>query len=1184
MSRGKGKSTQLSLPSIPTEEDYDKFDQREHIYEKAGMYIGNIDKEEREECVYSDKLNKIVNKFIHFPVGAERLFLEIISNACDNCGKTIIAGMEPGRIEVTMDATTITIKNYGLPIPTNDKKYIENKEEKTEPVPQFIFGNVLCGSNLRNQNRRGIGTNGIGSKAANILSTRFEVYIENAITKKTYLQTWENNMTIRSEPEIKNYKGTVSSVQISYDLEFKKFGYKKYPDEAFELFKKHTIDASFNAKVPVTFNGIEYDYSDIRNYGELYFPIENPILHSEYDGDELITELMVIDSPDEGCHASFVNCMITRNGGVHTEAAYKAVGDKLVKMINERTLKKIGKDMTDRERRACMVNINDIKPHISIILSCKVMNPDFESQSKTKLTKPTPKITIDEGSLKPLLSWQLIKRLEAEIEAKQFAKHAKTDGKKCSFVELEKGVDATDAGSNKSMDCILMCCEGKSPKGYIKAYKSLIENGPAIIGMLPLKGKCLNVMNAKDKKIAENKEIIELKKMLGLRSDMDYTDPVSFKTLRYGQVMICTDADVDGKHIMGLIINFFFCRFPTLLQVPGFLVFKRTPLLRLTKGKIVKRFYTDRECNLWMANNDMKGWKTKYFKGLGTSNKEDVADDLKNEVIVECVYDDDADRAIRLAFDKRLRHERKSWILDWKERADVDRMLKQPISLFFGHEFITFSIANLRRSIPGMDGNKEAHRKIICGLHKRFNINFNKKYKQMKVCNLDNYISDEMDYHHGDQILSDVITKMAQDFVGSNNINILIPDGNFGDLLDGVDDFASGRYLFTAPTDIVPYIYHPDDEPLINYLKNDEHNIEPDVYNTVIPMVLVNGTKGIATGFFTYFPCHNPLDIISWFRQRLHGEIDLPILIPWYKGFGGTITIIDRRKKKKIAYKGSVTNIEEDNVIEEELIDQSDEESLEEVDMSSEHYDDYVDDFIEKETEKENPLLSFDVRGTYHISNKGHIIITELPIGMNPTKYYNKFMVPLIKQKLVKKVVNSSDINRIHFELRGYVGNPNHRKLHLKKRYSLSNMVLLDINNRPVKFDTANDVMEHFYHNRLNVYKQRRAYKLGNLKELIDKNNLKIKYVNHILDKTLIIENVPKATIYENLEILGISKEIYDNSKISMLNAEEVNSLENEIAGYTREHTALTKLKPADIWLYDLKALEDKYKKMNKMK
>lgn len=1181
MSRGRKLISTPVQHVMPTEEDYDKFDQREHIYEKAGMYIGNIEKEEREECVFSDKTGKIVNKVIHFPVGAERLFLEIISNSCDNCGKTIAAGMEPGKIEVTMTETTVTIKNYGIPIPTTDKKYVENKIEKVEPIPQFIFGNVLCGSNLRNESRRGIGTNGIGSKAANILSTRFEVYIENAITKKTYLQTWENNMKTCNPPIINNYKGNISSVQISYDLEFKKFGYKKYPAEAFELFKKHTIDASFNAKVPVIFNGEEYDLSDIVAYGELYFPIENPILHTEYDGDELITELMVIDSPDEGCHASFVNCMITRNGGVHTEAAYKAVGDKLVKMINERTTKKLGKDVTDRERRACMVTINDIKPHISIILSCKVLNPDFESQSKTKLTKPAPKITINEDELKPLLSWQLINRLEAALEAKQFAKHTKTDGKKCTFVELEKGVDATDAGTSKSMDCILMCCEGNSPKGYIKVYKSLIPDGTAKIGMLPLKGKCLNVMNANDQKIADNKEIIELKKMLGLKGGLDYTDPASFKTLRYGQVMICTDADVDGKHIMGLIINFFFCRFPSLLHVPGFLVFKRTPLLRLTKGKTVKKFYTDRECNAWLAKNDIKGWKTKYFKGLATSNRQDVADDLKNEVIVECVFDNAADKAIRLAFDKRLRHDRKGWILNWKERDDVDSMMKQPISLFFGHEFITFSIANLRRSIPGMDGNKESHRKIICGLHKKFNIAFNKKYNMTRVCNLDNYISEHMDYHHGDQILSDVITKMAQNFVGSNNINVLIPDGNFGDLLDGVDDFGAGRYLYTAPTEIVPYIYHPDDEPLLKYLKNDEHDIEPEVYHTVIPMVLVNGTKGIATGFFTFFPPHNPLDIISWFRKRLHGDIELPILIPWYNGFNGTITIVDRRKKKKIVYKNSIVENEENDGKQEE---EEEEESLEEVDMSSEHYDDYVDEFIEKETAKDNPLLSFDVQGVYHISNKGHIIITELPIGMNPTKYYDKHMIPLIKNKLVKHVINSSTVDKVYIELRGYVGNPSYKKLHLRKRYSLSNMVLLDVNNRPLKFDTANDVMEHFYHNRLNVYKQRRAYKLNNLKNMIDKNNIKIKYVNHILDKELIIEKIPKAIIYENLEKLGIPKEIYDNSKISMLNEEEVISMEKEIEHYKLEHATLTKLKPSDIWLADLKALEDKYKKMNKVK
>lgn len=1160
-----------NVVAAPTEDDYDSFDNRTHVYAKPGMYIGSIEKEEREEFIYSEKLQKIILKYIHLPVGVERLFLEILSNASDNCGKTREAEQDPGKIEVTMDYNTVTIKNYGLPIPTGPKK------GKGVHVPEFIFGTVLCGSNLKNDARHGIGTNGIGSKATNIMSTRFEVIIENAITKERYVQTWSDNMKVCGKHDIKPYHGKISSTQISYDMDFKVFKYKKYPEEAIELFKKHTLDISFNAKLPVIFNGVEYDYSNLMDYAQLYLPIENPVIYQDD-----VTEMIVFDSPDEGFQTSFVNCMLTKDGGVHLDAAYKAIGDKFIKTINDKMSRGLDKDLTEREKKSYMVGINDIKPHLSVILSCNVVNPDFSSQSKTKLTKPTPVIDLDEEQLQTIYGWQLMKRLEAAIDAKQFAKLSKTDGKKSNFVELEKGLDCNDAGTIRSSECTLCMVEGSSPVGYLQVYRSSIPNGTNQIGILPLKGKCLNVMNAKIKQIEKNKEIRELKLMLGLKEGVDYSDPVNFKNLRYGRILIVTDADVDGKHIMGLILNFFYCRFPGLLDVPGFITYKKTPILRLRKGKQTKKFYSQREYEAWLAKNDVKGYTAEYFKGLGSSTKEDVKDDLKDEVIVKCINDEDAESAIKLAFDKKLRHERKNWILNWVERIDVDSMLNQPISLFIHHEFITFSISNLRRAIPGKDGNKEAHRKIICASYQHFGIDFNKHYKLERVCDLDGFISSKMQYHHGNSIISKILTHLSQDFVNTNNLNLFFGKGQIGNVLGGPDQHASPRYLETYPTELFPYIYHPDDNKLTKPIVEQNKELEPEVYFTTIPMVLVNGTKGIATGFFTFVPNHNPLDIINWLKLRLKGAINLPSISPWYKDFKGEITIVDRRRKnqRKTVYKNSVTETE-DISFEEEEESESDKESIDE---SDDNYNEYVEDFMEKLTLKENPLLSFDVTGVYHIAKNGNIIITELPIGMNPTLYYNKHLVPLLKKKLLKKVINDCTDDSIRFELKGYVGNPSYKKLHLKKRYSLSNMVLLDTNNKPVKYDTANDLIEAFYQERLPIYKQRKIYKLGILQKKIDKVTIVIKFHNLIKNKSLVVQNVDKEVIYENLDKFNIPRKIYDNAKISSLSKNETSLLEAELEGYKKEYGTLNKLTPSDIWMNDLNALEDKYRQVYKIK
>jgi DNA topoisomerase-2 len=1156
------------VANIPTAADYKHYDQRTHVYNRPTMYITDITKQERDEWLFNDK-GEMVYTTIEFPMGCERIFVEILSNAIDNCGKSRRANIDPGIIEVTMDNKRVTVKNYGVPIP------IEFNKEENMYVPQLIFGTLLTSSTYETE-RHEIGTNGIGSKAANIFSTKFEVVIENAIMKKKYTQVWQNNMLICNDPVIEKYTGKTSSVQINYDMDFKYFGYDKYPQEAFDLFRRHTLDASFTAKVLTYFNNQEYNYGDIKDYASLYFgeKVNTSILHTQELENNVTLELLVMDAPDEGYHVSFVNCMMTKDGGVHVDAAFRAIGDRIVKLINEKTIKKLGK-IDEKEKKSHMITMADVKPHISLVLACKLVDPDFSSQSKTKLTKPTPKIVIADDDLKPILEWKLIDRLYAALDAKQFSTLTKTDGKMCGFLELKNG---NDAGTRKSSQCALMCCEGKSPKGYINTYRSHIEHGTDRIGILPLKGKCLNVMNADDKRVTKNEEIKELKLMLGLKEQVDYTQPENFKKLRYGRVVICADSDVDGKHSVGLIINFFYCRFPSLLKVSGFLTYKRTPILRITKGKVIKKFYTPREYDVWINNNDLTGWQVKYFKGLGTSNNEDVKDDIKDERIVECINDDDTPDAMQLAFNSDLRHERKAWITNWVERDDVDSMVKQPISLFINHEFILFSISNLKRAIPKlMDGCKESHRKILYGIHDSFGIGpLNKSYTPDKVCDLDSYVSRKSNYHHGNEILSKVIINMAQNFVGSNNINLFEPNGQFGTRLENGEDASSGRYLHTWPSKIFPYIFVQDDQCLLKNLTDENKIIEPEIYHTVIPLILVNGTKGVATGFSTYIPCHNPLDIMLWLKQRLAGAVTLPTIVPWYRGFEGTITIIDRRtnKKKKINYDEEM--LEEDDDESEEILD-NDEQSVEESDEQ-----DDVKQQGEKYKTNEKPQLSFVVTGAYHILTNGNIVITELPIGISPTKYYKKHLVPLIKNKKIKKVIDNCTISNIHFEIKGFVDNPTYKNLHLRKRYSLSNMVLLDKHDKPVRYDTANDIIEAFYNERLPVYAARKAYKLQYLQKIIDKLTIKIKFITAILNKQLTIQNVEKEVIYEQMKKLKIPPEIYDQAKLSSLNKNEITALQTEITGYQNEMTTLSKLSEADLWLIDIKNLETKYKQLYK--
>ena len=131
---------------------------------------------------------------------------------------------------------------------------------------------------------------------------------------------------------------------------------------------------------------------------------------------------------------------------------------------------------------------------------------------------------------------------------------------------------------------------------------------------------------------------------------------------------------------------------------------------------------------------------------------------------------------------------------------------------------------------------------------------------------------------------------MAQTFVGSNNINLLTPNGQFGTRRMGGKDAASPRYIFTALEKITRKIFHPDDDALLTYLEDDGLSIEPEFYVPIIPMILVNGAEGIGTGWSTNIPNHNPRDIIANLRHLINGE-EMEEIHPWYHGYTGAIEV-----------------------------------------------------------------------------------------------------------------------------------------------------------------------------------------------------------------------------------------------------------------------------------------------------
>ena len=302
---------------------------------------------------------------------------------------------------------------------------------------------------------------------------------------------------------------------------------------------------------------------------------------------------------------------------------------------------------------------------------------------------------------------------------------------------------------------------------------------------------------------------------------------------------------------------------------------------------------------------------SKYYKGLGTStsaeakeyfshldlheinfdtlsNDRFVAQDEFDEILPDKVQS--GSDMIDMIFRKDRVPDRKMWLENNKVSPetylDYSKVVKSKgvkYSQFLNKEYILFSVYDNARSIPHiMDGFKPSQRKVLFGCLKR------KLKGEVKVAQLTGYVAEHSAYHHGEQSLQGTIVAMASNFCGSNNINLLTPSGQFGTRRMGGKDAASARYIFTKLEAITRTIFHPDDDQLLDYLKDDGNSIEPRYYVPVIPMLLVNGADGIGSGWSSNVPNFNPRDIITNIRRMIIGEDVVP-MVPYYHGFTGEI-------------------------------------------------------------------------------------------------------------------------------------------------------------------------------------------------------------------------------------------------------------------------------------------------------
>ena len=860
------------------EEQYQKVTQYEHILKRPDSYIGSIEFQKERLWVYNSETEKLEFREVKYVPGLFKIFDEILVNAADNYQND--KSMKYIKVTIDRDKNTIKVKNGGRGIP------IEIHKKYNMYVPQLIFGNLLTSSNYNDDVKKVTGgRNGYGAKLTNIYSKTFIVETAYSEKGKKYYQKFYNNMLKFDEPKIEDYSKDDYTC-ITFEPDLSRFGMTELDDDIVALFEKRVFDmAGITPKsVSVYLNNKKLNVKNFEDYIHMYLDaskeedeMDPPIV---YESPHERWEVGMSLSESQFQQVSFVNAISTTKGGKHVDYCV----EKIIKVIMEKIAKK-DKNLNIKPQH--------IKQHLWIFVNCLIENPVFSSQTKETLTSKKEdfgsEFEFSDTFLKNVIKTNIVERClryaKTREEEKNLRKLNSGTKKTARLIGIEKLDDANWAGTKNSSKCTLILTEGDSAKSLAMAGIEVV--GRDAFGCFPLRGKLLNVRECSTHKILKNQEIQYLMKILGIKIGETYTD---VKNLRYGSILIMTDQDVDGSHIKGLIINFIHTFWPSLIKLNGFMRQFITPILKASKGKEVKSFYTIPEYEKWVKSmkNNVKGWKIKYYKGLGTSSNKEAQEYFANiqRHRIDFEYKDEKDdESIDMAFNKKKAEERKNWLMNFDPNTPPLNLDVSKISYnkFINRELILFSMYDNQRSIPSVcDGLKPSERKILYGCFKK-NLR-----EEIKVAQLVGYISEHTAYKHGEQSLAGTIVAMAQNFVGSNNINLLMPNGQFGTRNKGGKDCASSRYIFTELNKVTRHLFNQNDSPLMDYIFEEGQKIEPKWYLPIIPMILVNGCEGIGTGWRSQLPCFNPHEIIKSLKSKLKGK-GFTSLQPWYKGYQGEI-------------------------------------------------------------------------------------------------------------------------------------------------------------------------------------------------------------------------------------------------------------------------------------------------------
>jgi len=1120
----------MSKNNLELAKKYQKKSDKQHVLDNPDTYIGSIENINNNTYIFDNEKNKIIEKPIKYVPGLYKLFDEGIVNCRDHAirmQQLIASNAEEKNYPVTN--INITVDDDGTITLYNDGNGIDvsiHPEYKIW-IPELIFGHLRTSTNYdKNEKKIVGGKNGFGFKLVLIWSTWGKIETVDHKTGKKYVQEFHDNLNVIDKPIITKCK-TKPYTSVSFKPDFEKLKISGFDKDFKSLILRRIYDiaAVTDKSIKVKFNSQVLEVKSFLNYIDLYIgnKSETERIYEQYNGR---WEYAVCIAPNEEfTHISFVNGIFTSKGGKHVDYITNQIIRKITTFI--------------KTKKHIDVKPASIKEQLMIFVNCTIENPAFDSQTKDYLNTAVSNFgsscEVSDKFIEKLAKMGVMSTACSITEVKENKAAKKTDGAKVKNIRnIPKLVDANFAGTAKSNDCVIILCEGDSAKSGI--ISGLSREDRNTIGVYPMKGKMFNIRGESVSKISDNKEIAEIKQILGLEHGKDYTSDDIKTKLRYGKILFMTDQDLDGSHIKGLGINMFDSEWKSLIDIPEFIGYMNTPILKASKGKDIIEFYNNGEFEHWKSNNDVSKWSIKYYKGLGNSTSKEFKEYFQKKKIVNFTATEKCCDLIDMVFNKKRANDRKEWLSVYDRNAYLDTS-KTSVTYeeFINNDLRHFSRYDNDRSIPNLtDGLKISLRKILYSAFKK------KLHNEIKVAQFSGYVSEHSGYHHGEASLNGAIIGLAQNFVGTNNINLFKPKGQFGTRLMGGKDAASERYIFTQLSKLTRAIYPEIDDKILTYLQDDGYLVEPIYYAPIIPMILVNGTKGIGTGFSTDIMSYNPIQIIQYLQNMLKNEKEFGIIEPYYKNFKGSIISCDSHNKKYL------------------------------------------------------------IKGSYEILGSDKIRISELPIG-TWTQDYKEFIESFLNSKDKNYIKDYSDMStesNVEFIIQFY---PNiitklliqkhdyglegiEKYLKLYTTQSTTNMHLFNEKEQLKKYDSIYQIIEEYYSIRLEYYNKRKLYLIDILsKELITLSN-RAKYIRGNLDDKIDLRKKTKEQINNLLVSMKFDKDL-ENGNFNYLTKMPMDSVSQEnIDKLMKEHSdkelelkKINNSKIQDLWLHELENLKKLY-------